>query len=301
MTVTGIVATVKAPLECLQAWRRHHERIGIRRFILFFDDPNDPSFDALKDEKGVTAVRCDDRYWRDNGEKPNQVPPRQIVNLHRGMFMARELGVDWIAHIDSDELIRPLCPMDEVLSRAGVNALLLDLREAVSERMDYKSIFEPTLFKKPPSQGQMRTARRLGCKNAFGYGSFFHGHTQSKTLFRLDGNVRRMGIHRPLEWHGEPSMGMTRDIQLLHFDGVGFADWDAKWAARSVNHFGMRPARRRQLEAYRDAAARGESSRLRLFRESQLMTPWTRFVLRRLKLVERIVLDQSMHRPPGTL
>lgn len=285
----AIVATVKAPLGVLRPWIDYHRRVGIGRFILFFDEPEDAALVALGSEEDVTAVRCNDRYWsRVAGGRPDDVPPRQLVNLERGMAMAREAGIDWFAHIDADELIRPLAPLPGLLARCDADALKMDMREAVPERLDYASIFEAQLFKKVPTRGQALAAVLRGCLGAFRYGEYFRGHTESKMLVRVGGGVTRMGVHRPREWRGEPRLDFCPEIQLLHFDGIGFDDWDAKWAIRPGHTFGMRPARRRQLAAYERAAAKGRPARVALYRKSQMIAPRERRALERMGLLERI-------------
>lgn len=273
----------------LRTWVDYHRRTGIGRFILFFDDPDDPAAAVLGTEEDVTAVRCDDRYWsRVEGGRPHHVPPRQLVNLERAMAMARETGIDWFAHIDADELIRPLAPLAGLLARCEADVLKLALREAAPERLDYDSIFDARLFKKAPTRGQALSAVLRGCLGAFRYGEYFRGHTESKMLVRVAGGVTRMGVHKPREWRGTLRLEHSSGIQLLHLDGIGFEDWDAKWAARIGGPHGMRPARRRQLAAYERAAAKGREARVELYRKAQMIAPREQRILTQLGLLERI-------------
>lgn len=293
----AIVSTVKARLSVLRPWLEYHRRTGIEHAILFFDDPRDTAADVLESCHAVTAVRCTDAYWSTvDGGRPANVPPRQVVNVQNGMSMAREMGFDWVAHVDCDELIRPLMPIEALLATTDADALKLEMMEAVSERLDYPDIFEPRLFKRAPGRVRAGAARLLGCFRAFRYGEYFRGHTESKCLVRLAGGVLKMGVHKPLEWTDEPRLNHTTEIQLLHFDGVGFADWDAKWSARADSNFGLRPARRRQLEAYRKAAASGRAARIELFRKSQMIPHREQMVLGWLGLLQTIVLDAGSKR-----
>ena len=288
----AIVSTVKAPMDVLQPWIRHHLDIGIERFYLFLDDPADEASAELEATDRVHVVRCTPAYWsRLNGTRPDPVPGRQAVNVNHGMSLAAASGCNWVAHIDCDELIRPLMPLEDILASTGADGLRMTVLEAVSEQLDYPGIFDPSLFKTVPTRGQALAAVLLGCFGAFRYGEYFRGHTASKMLIRLDGTVTRMGIHKPVEFTADYRFKETKALQLLHFDGIGFDDWDKKWTARIKNEhsaFGFRPARVRQLEAYRKAARKGRDSRVALFRKTQMIPRREAAVLKRLGLLHRI-------------
>lgn len=293
----AIVSTVKAPLDQLLTWVGHHRRVGFERFFLFFDDPDDRAIAPVGALPGVQAVPCGPGWWSgEESGRPPQLVARQRVNLHRGMEAAREAGQHWVAHIDADELVRPLRPLPALLSGQLADALRLDLREAVSERTDYASIFDARTFKVPPGRLQHAAARLLGCRRAIRHGDFFRGHRESKTLVRLGGRVRRMGIHKPLECEAGARIEWTDEIQLLHFDCIGFEDWNAKWSDRlNGDSFGrgIRPARQAQFADYVDAARQGLEARRELFRETQMIPSREAAILHRLGLLETIDLDRT--------
>ncbi|NNJ79871.1 MAG: glycosyltransferase family 2 protein, partial [Xanthomonadales bacterium] len=280
----AIVATVKAPLDLLIRWVTHHRNLGFERFFLFFDDPMDAAIGPMSSLEHVTATRCGAEWWKgQDGSRPVHLVARQLINLEQGIEAARAAGIRWVAHIDADELVRPISPLAEVLNENRADALRMDVREAISERMEYAHIFESRTFRIPPGRMRLWVARLLGCRQSIRHGEYFRGHTESKSLVRLDGRVRRMGVHKPQDCEEGVRIDWTTEIQLLHFDCVGFADWDSKWNARvNGNSFGrgMRPARQAQFEAYAKAARRGLEARRELFRATQMIRPREATVLR---------------------
>ena len=294
----AIVSTIKAPIEILRQWIHFHLNAGIEGFFLFLDDPGDSSHKALTAYETVRIVCCSNGYWKAlGGKRPGAIVSRQKVNLAQGVAMAASEGFDWVAHIDSDELIRPLKPMDQVLSATNAAAIRLDLLEAVSEQMEYPGIFDTSLFKRLPDRKKALAARLLGCRQAFRFGEYFRGHTESKMLFRTDGSIKEMGIHKPIELRAGATVGASAEVQLLHFDCIGFSDWDRKWQTRlgdSPDDYRMRPARCRQFEAYRNATVEGYEARIDLFRNIQMIPQREQKWLRKLGLLERFELDRGL-------
>lgn len=293
----AIVSTVKASLKVLQPWIDYHLHAGIGRMILYFDDPGDPAITALDGIEQVTAIPCSEEYWRDTGpSRPEKFGAIQVVNVNHGFALAADLGCTWAAHVDCDELILPLKPVGELLGRTRADALKMTVLEAVSERFDYDNIFDARLFKRVPNRLQLLTAVLLGCRHSIRFGEYFRGHTESKMLVRLNAGVTRMGIHKPVERSHGARIEVCDEIQLLHFDCVGFTDWDHKWGSRLNGSFkvdGLRPARQKQFAAYGEAAGLNIDARELLFRELQMLPAREIAILKRLGLLTKVDLDRS--------
>ena len=288
---------MKAPLEVLEPWIDYHLHAGIGRMILYFDDPGDPAITALGGIEQLTAIPCSEAYWRDTGlSRPKNIGTIQVVNVNHGFALAADMGCTWAAHIDCDELILPLEPLGELLGRSRADALKMTVLEAVSERFDYDNIFDARLFKRVPNRLQLLTAVLLGCRHSIRFGEYFRGHTESKMLVRLNAGVTRMGIHKPIERSHDASIEVCDEIQLLHFDCVGFTDWDRKWGSRLDGSFrvdGLRPARQKQFAAYGEAAGLNIKARESLFRELQMIPAREVAILKRLGLLTTVDLDRS--------
>ena len=100
MVKWGTCSTIKAPVDEVVAFIAHHQSLGADEIWIFFDDPDDPALPIVKNAKGVVAVACDDAYW--NGNRPEVHENRQAQNARHAY---RSTHLDWIAHIDGDELI----------------------------------------------------------------------------------------------------------------------------------------------------------------------------------------------------
>lgn len=297
MLQIAIVATVKAPLKVLRPWIDYHLHMGIGRMILFFDDPHDPAISVMAGIEQVTAIPCSDAHWRDMGQsRPGKFGTVQELNVNLGFSLASDMGCTWAAHVDCDELIRPLQPIGELLSRSPADALKMTVLEAVSENFDYDNIFDARLFKRVPNRLQMLAAVLSGCRHSMCYGEYFRGHTESKMLVRLNAGVTRMGIHKPLERSHDARIELCGRIQLLHFDCVGFEDWDHKWGSRLECSFkadGLRLARQKQFAAYAEAAQQNTDAKETLFRKLQMIPAREKAVLKRLGLLTAVDLDRS--------
>lgn len=299
----AIIATVNARPEVLRPWAWYHLNSGFDQLFLFFDDPHDTALEELDGLEGVTSIACSRDWWREQcGARPEMVEDRQVANVNAGLQQARDAACQWAAHLDSDELIQVCSPLKPLLQGSTADALQLSMCEAVSERFDYERIFDSSLFKRQGSRLQLALAAAAGCRHALRYGEYFLGHRQSKMLVRVDGAVRRMGVHRPLDAAENVRIEHTEGLRLLHFDGVGFSDWDRKWQARLQGDHrfrGMRPARRKQMEAYRRADRSGLSARQQLFRDVCMLPGREIRVLKRLHLMETIDIDPSHFSPPA--
>ena len=291
------MATVKAPLAVLQPWINYHLHSGIAHMVLYFDDPRDPAIIAMQGIEQVTAIPCSDRHWQDTGHpRPEYFGEVQVLNVNHGFALATGMGCTWAAHIDCDELILPLEPIGELLGRSRADALKMTVLEAVSERFDYDNIFDARLFRRVPNRLQLLAAGLLGCRHSVRYGEYFRGHTESKMLVRLNAGVTCMGIHKPIECRDAVRIERCRKIQLLHFDCVGFSDWDRKWGSRldgGYNTDGWRQARQRQFAAYREATGKDIGAREALFRQLHTIPAREVTTLKRLGLLTTVELDRS--------
>ncbi len=70
----GVCATVRAPADQVLAFVAHHLDLGADRIWLHFDDPDDPALVLAAPLPRVTAVACDDAYWRTSwGGAPTRI------------------------------------------------------------------------------------------------------------------------------------------------------------------------------------------------------------------------------------
>eukprot|EP00435_Cladocopium_sp_Y103_P060196 s684_g22.t1 len=106
----------------IESFVRHYAALGFYRLLLYLDDCEDCAAEVLQKSGWVEAgfvevVPVDEALraqwpsmpsWRRVGQYAHmEVQSRQILNNEHALLRARELGADWLLHIDSDELLWP--------------------------------------------------------------------------------------------------------------------------------------------------------------------------------------------------
>eukprot|EP00913_Durusdinium_trenchii_P022202 g20862.t1 len=125
VATTARVALFSQIRDCanvIESFVRHYAALGFDRVLLYLDDPGDSAADVLQKsgwvERGfVELLPVDDALkaqwpsmpsWRRVGQYATmEVQSRQILNNEHALLHARELGMDWLLHVDSDELPWP--------------------------------------------------------------------------------------------------------------------------------------------------------------------------------------------------
>lgn len=303
----AIVGTFRTSLHDTLRYVNYHLNAGIDHLFLFFDDPSDPAIEALAGYKHVSCFRCDEQYWLASGFTvlASELNRKQIINANTGLRLAREMGIDWITHIDSDELLYAEEGIAAALSRVDRNVEVVSFHvlEAVPEQLEYECMFEQvTLFRRTHRRLNrvcFMLATILGCQGAFYNGEYFRGH-QCKTALRTSANVKSMGIHEPVKSEDRPyTIVKTRRIKLLHYDACAFSTWKRKWSIRldgtiSVN---VRGNRKQQWDEIALAFRGGDSRVVDLYRRMHFVGRRQQFVLRCLGLLETKRLNRASFEP----
>jgi hypothetical protein len=323
MSSVCVVTTLRAPLHETLMFVNYHLNIGVDHMYLFFDDPTDAAADVLARRSRVTSVRCDLEFW--NGHRsptPSSIIERQRLNALTGLDLARRAGVDWIVHIDSDELLYSEKRLDDLLAEVpeDVQALKFPTMEGVLDRLEYHRPFEEiSQFKVHPAslgkkllvtpeersrlsrdaadfRRRLRWARLLGCVSVPADG-YLRGHVEGKSAVRTSADLQGLDCHEPIPTAKEAVRASVADrAWLLHFDCRGFASWKDKW--QKLNRPGnewMSKHRRRNVERFAAIAESGDASRLSTFyKELYFVRPYDRFILTRLALLRRLGLDPML-------
>lgn len=269
-----LIATVRSPVGELMQFVERHLAAGIREMFLFFDDPLDIAADSVAIHPGVVPFRCDSNYWRAlRMTRPTAIEARQVANVNFGMAIARSRELDWLIHIDSDELLYSRDDIATVLTGLPADVVRFAMKEAVAERDHYSSRFEATLFREPLTPAAKRELAALDQAEVLFEGEYFRGHQASKVAVRLASKLQVMGIHGPHRPRNMPEV-KTTDITLLHFDCIGVDDWKRKWSRRrdtSGTATEMRSARSKQLELF-ERAYGDTAQELALYRRLHTVT-----------------------------
>ena len=297
-----VIATVRSPVNELMEFVRHHLAAGVGGIVLFFDDPDDTAADAAAGHPGVVPIRCDAAYWHARRvDRPTAIEERQTVNVNFGMTVARSHGFDWIAHIDSDELLFAHTDIGTVLTGCSANVVRFAMKEAVAEEDYYASRFAATLFREQltaAGRKQLAAFPAPALEEILFEGEYFRGHSASKVAVRLDSNIRLMGIHGPQRPKRMPEL-RTEQIALLHYDCIGIDDWKRKWSRRldaSGTATEMRAARSKQLELFKQAYG-NEASERALYARLHKVSEQQKRLLMSLGLLTVVSLDLAMRQP----
>ena len=211
----GIAATVRAPRREILQFCAFHLSAGAARIHVFLDDPASDAFDALQAHPRVRVERCSAGYWkRLCGARPEMHQHRQRRNANRAYRNAT--GLDWLIHMDVDELLVPADPdsrVSGILSALGPDVFCARVRpmEVLAGA--------PALFKRPVPRGADHD--RIMARLYPQWGGFvkagFLSHVVGKLFVRTGHSNARIRIHNVLV-DGVQNPGLTElaDLDLAH-------------------------------------------------------------------------------------
>lgn len=291
--------------------------------FLFFDDPDDPAIAAVGSDPRVTVHRCTAAHWRKiSGQERNQLSLNTIQRLNSQIAIAsaREEGLEWIVHLDSDELIHAKGSLGATLARApqSVDVLKLNPLEYVPERdsseRDSEGLFKVACMIRFPSthpfgriddliiavqsrlhERALRLARFFGVRDAL-YLGFMKGHQSGKAATRLSAPIDALACHWPLPLPGHKlQAAILRGAFILHFDAPDYATWKEKWRCRLEGSASvgareeMKGSRAEQFDQFaRHFRANDEAALQSLYERLFMIGSRERRILRALGLLRRV-------------
>lgn len=216
---TAIVTTYRGAATILDSFLTYHLALGFDHIFLFSDDPQDPGTEIARRYPNVTVVGNDDQLkarWR---KTPlyrtrkkwvetylnREVMARQMLNVEVAIEMARDSGVDWLLHVDVDELF--YCPDTTIaehfqdLAEQGIVGVRYLNYEAVPERADVVDSFrEVSLFKvnqdSLPGGTLTQEQEELVKSIPHLHGHYFHYYRVGKSAARVIPGLMPAGVHR---------------------------------------------------------------------------------------------------------
>jgi len=258
--------SASAPTMEIAQWKTYHRKIGVYRFYLFFDGDDDgrSRCGARRREKDVTCF--DKRTSTAHFTKspllghPSLGPyvtsrcgaralfVRQTVNLELALEAARVDGVDWLIHIDADELIYPAngeSPRSARTNTFDVRYVLANLPrnvtrvvfpnyEAVPEHLvlhsNASSLFRSTtLFKRNHLHVDKEVYAKYRTIASNGNANYFLAYANGKSAVRVASKgVRPHGAHRFMT-------ALGREIVLDEGAILHFAFVDLERARRRIH------------------------------------------------------------------
>ncbi|WP_323791204.1 hypothetical protein [Nocardioides sp.] len=248
-------STVKDTLPHVRRFVAGNLAGGLDHLVVFLDQPGAPGQDEvaafLDAHPHVTCVKAGPGWWGER--RPAGLNERQCTNAgvvsHLVGAGAVATEVEWVFHVDGDEVVR----VDhEALADVPreVPAVRLAPREAVS-RLSWDG--EPTLFKRLLDEPDLRLLHALGAVSEPSNRAYFHGHLQGKTGIRPGADLW-LGLHKALLADG--SQAVTHDderLELFHYESYSGDEFVRKWGAMVTSgpRASFRPGRAAVADAVR--------------------------------------------------
>ena len=240
----AIASTLRNAGAVLDSFIRYHLAIGFDHLFLFFDDPEDSTIDMACAYDGVSVFPHDDHLrqrWTSSASTAApfaqaEVMARQVLNLEVAIGLALDQHIDWLLHIDADELF--YAPDQSVkehfaaLTARNVPGITYVNYEAVPEQVDIVDYFkEATLFKKVGAGEVMEglNDRQRALAKTFPQIplTFFHFYRNGKSAARVQAGLQPGGVHRFRSPAGKLVAAEPGDPLILHYPCCGFKQfWD---------------------------------------------------------------------------
>jgi Glycosyl transferase family 2 len=237
----GLVTTVKNEQALLRRNLLYHQYLGVDECYVYADDPGDGTIETVADLPFVrarTTVPAD--RFREHPQLAAEisqyqyVPSRQVLNVFDAMAEARSAGVDWLFHLDPDELLcldRQSAERGELRTRLAaldhtVEMVWFEPLEIVQTGAAYQNVFaEAILFKRP-----VRTIMKSVPDPVSGATvpvPTYYGHVAGKSGVRLSAFARPANPHRFCRMDGSRLSSATLGF-VLHYFAYDFDDFYKK-------------------------------------------------------------------------
>ncbi|MEO8548339.1 MAG: glycosyltransferase family 2 protein [Kofleriaceae bacterium] len=234
----ALVSTVRNPGPSIRSFVEHHLVAGFAKIYLFFDDPEDVWVDAVPESDRVDVIACDADVraswmeWPDPSEIDVQVMVRQILNAELALQIARSQRIEWLVHLDGDELLD--YPRDVSTFFAALDPKIQQVTfanlEVLPERADVADMFlELTLFKRHPRDlpgGRFSAAQAnvvAECRHA--PNRWFYYYTIGKSAVRVAPGVVPHGVHFFRDAAGRTEGARVQSPRVLHYMNAGFENF----------------------------------------------------------------------------
>ncbi|URE38418.1 hypothetical protein MUK42_17024 [Musa troglodytarum] len=234
-----ITTSTSAGLDQILPWLFYHKVIGVSQFLLFVEGKAaKPHVSAVLESIPGYKSYTEPENWRRNKQKGFFYKPcnyelfvKQSLNMEMAIVMARNARMDWIIHLDTDELIHPAGAEEYSLTRllsdvpANADMVIFPNYESGVERDDIKDPFsEVSMFKKNYDHLPRETYFGMYKEAARGNPNYFLTYGNGKSAARIQDHLRPNGAHR---WHNY--MKIPNEIKLdeaavLHYTYPKFSD-----------------------------------------------------------------------------
>ncbi|CAI8596069.1 unnamed protein product [Vicia faba] len=244
-----VTTSTSAGLEQILPWMFYHKVIGVTNFFLFVEGKaaspevskvleSIPGVKVIYRTKQLEEQQAKSRIWNETWLASFFYKPcnyelfvKQSLNMEIAIVLAREAGMDWILHLDTDELIHPAGAREYSLRQllldvpGNVDMVIFPNYESSVEKDDIKEPFsEVTMFKKNYDHLPKDTYFGTYKDSVRGNPNYFLTYGNGKSVARVQDHLRPNGAHR---WHNymkTPNEIKLEEAAVLHYTYAKFSD-----------------------------------------------------------------------------
>ncbi len=239
----AIATTVADAKNDIADFIEYHSKIGFEKIYVFVDDNDAETIKILERYKNVSYQLKDDALFEQWESHSNykaspkwalineEVMVRQELNFLVAYERAKQDGMDWLLHIDLDELFYPnnhsIQDYFSNLQFNAINAVTLLNYEAIYRHGDATSIFRSSnIFKINFFRFKhwvfSREQRQLIKDNQWIGDKFFKYYQNGKSCINLHGKSVHMADVHSIWTDGRRKFGKKEDPIILHFPCASF-------------------------------------------------------------------------------
>ncbi|KAF8376715.1 hypothetical protein HHK36_031617 [Tetracentron sinense] len=244
-----ITTSTSAGLEQILPWIFYHKVIGVTTFFLFVEGKaasptvskileSIPGVKVIYRTRELEEQQAKSRIWNEHWLSSFFYKPcnyelfvKQTLNMEMAIVMARDAGMDWIIHLDTDELLHPAGAREYSLTQllldvpGNVDMVIFPNYESSVERDDIKEPFsEVSMFKKNYDHLPRDTYFAMYKESTRGNPNYFLTYGNGKSAARIQDHLRPNGAHR---WHNyikAPKEIKLEEAAVLHYTYTKFSD-----------------------------------------------------------------------------
>jgi len=205
--MVSICSLVRKPFN-FDTWIEYHKSIGVSKFLLSVEDTPElkESIDKYGDliEAEYISMDSKDKFYDRNYWT---LMDRQKIFVTKSIQRCKELSVDWLIHIDTDELL-------------WCGDSVLDLLNSVNKDTDYITVknYEAVYTSDDLENPFLQT-------NTF-ISSDMTAYDSGKSIGRISSNLEFRGAHA---FTGKHQNIETKKAVVLHFESATFEKWFEKF------------------------------------------------------------------------
>ncbi|KAL6498486.1 Glycosyltransferase-like KOBITO 1 [Orobanche hederae] len=256
-----ITATTSAGLDQILSWIFYHKGVKLINRTRDLEEQQA----NMSDYSSLTTIFMRVRLWTEPWLEPffhkpcnYELSVKQTLNMESGI----EAGMEWIIHLDTDELMYPSGSREysvrEILSDVpkDVDMVVFPNYESAVERDNIKEPFsEVTMFKKKLDHLEKETYIANYKEVYHGNPNYFLTYGNGKLAARVQDHLRPNGAHR---WHNymkSPTYGeiKSKEAAVLHYTYSKFSDLTSRRDRCGCKHTAQDMERRFMLDFDRNA------------------------------------------------